>query len=179
MSIRSAGSHALGMRTYLRNRTAGGTYFFTVNLAERRDNRLLVDNIEALRAAFWQTRIERPFRMPGWVVLAEHLHCLWRLPPDDHDYATRWRLIKSRFSRAIPGTEFRHPSRTAKSERSIWQRRYWEHLIRDQDDLRRHVDYIHFNPVKHGHAARAVDWPHSSFHAYAAKGWLPHDWAGP
>lgn len=166
------------MRTYLRNLTAGGTYFFTVNLAERHGNRLLVDNIDALRAAFRQTRIERPFSMLAWVVLPEHLHCLWRMPLGDHDYATRWRLIKSRFSRAIPRVEHRNASRMAKAERGLWQRRYWEHLIRDEDDLRAHIDYIHINPLKHGHVERVRDWPHSSFHAHVGNGVLPIDWVG-
>ena len=166
------------MRTYLRNRTLGGTYFFTVNLAERHGNRLLVANIEALSAAFRQTRIERPFSMPAWVVLPEHLHCVWRLPPGDDDYPTRWRLIKSRFARAIPKGEHRNASRIAKAERGIWHRRYWEHLIRDEGDLHAHIDYIHANPMKHGHVERVRDWPHSSFHGYVAKWMLPSDWAG-
>ncbi len=177
MGAVAAAGHASRMRSYLRNRTVGGTYFFTVNLAERFGSRLLVEHVDTLRAAFRQTRAERPFAMLAWVVLPEHLHCLWRLPAADDDYATRWRLIKSRFSRAIPCTERRSASRLAKAERGIWQRRYWEHLIRDEADLRAHVDYIHINPVKHGHAARASDWPHSSFHAYVRRGLLSEDWA--
>jgi REP-associated tyrosine transposase len=165
------------MRTYLRNRTVGGTYFFTVNLAERRGSRLLSEHVEALRSAFRRTCLERPFTTIAWVVLPEHLHCLWRLPAGDDDYATRWRLIKSRFSRALPRTERRSASRRAKAERGVWQRRYWEHLVRDDADLRAHVDYIHINPVKHGHAVRATDWPHSSFHRFVERGWLAEDWA--
>ena len=115
--------------------------------------------------------------MPAWVVMPEHLHCIWRLPPGDDDYSTRWRLIKSRFSRAIAPTERRTKSRIAKRERGIWQRRYWEHLIRDDADLRAHIDYIHFNPVKHGYAPSAAAWPHSSFHRYVQAGLLPRDWA--
>lgn len=169
--------HASSMRTYLRNRTVGGTYFFTVNLAERRGSRLLLEHVETLRSAFRRTCLERPFTTIAWVVLPEHLHCLWRLPAGDDDYATRWRLIKSRFSHALPHTERRSASRLAKAERGIWQRRYWEHLVRDAADLRAHVDYIHINPVKHGHAARATDWPHSSFHRFVERGWLAEDWA--
>jgi len=165
------------MRTYLRDRTPGGTWFFTVNLAERRGNSLLVERIDALRAAFRLTQCERPFAMPAWVVLPEHLHCIWRLPSGDDDYSTRWRLIKSRFSRALAPADRRNPSRIAKHERGIWQRRFWEHLIRDEADLRAHIDYIHFNPVKHGHAPCAADWPHSSFDHYVHAGLLPHDWA--
>lgn len=177
IGIGAAVGHVSSMRTYLRNRTVGGTYFFTVNLAERHGNRLLVEHVDALRAAFRQTRVERPFATIAWVILPEHLHCLWRLPAGDDDYATRWRLIKSRFSRAIPRTERRSISRLAKAERGIWQRRYWEHLIRDETDLQAHVDYIHINPVKHGHVVRTADWPHSSFQRYVEHGWLPADWA--
>lgn len=166
------------MRTYLRRRVPGGLYFFTVNLAERQGNRLLVDHIDALDAAFRMTRTSLPFAMPGWVVLPDHLHCLWRLPPGDDDYPTRWRLIKSRFSRAFATTEPRNASRMAKGERGLWQRRYWEHVIRDDADLSSHLDYIHLNPVKHGHAARVADWQHSSFHRHVARGTLSADWAG-
>ena len=165
------------MRTYIRHRAPGGVYFFTVNLAHRRGNTLLVDRMDALRAAFDATRAERPFAMPAWVVLPDHLHCLWRLPPGDDDYPTRWRLIKSRFSRAIQPLERCSDSRRAKSERGIWQRRYWEHHVRDEADLHAHIDYIHINPVKHEHAARAADWPWSSFPRYVRRGVLPANWA--
>src|SRR3546814_9806607 len=127
------------MRTYLRNRTVGGTYFFTVNLAQRRGNRLLLEHVGALRAAFRRTCLERPFTTIAWVILPEHLHCLWRLPAGDDDYATRWRLIKSRFSRAIPRIERRSASRLAKAERGVWQRRYWEHLVRDETRSEEHT----------------------------------------
>ena len=165
------------MPNYRRVWVPGGTYFFTVNLLER-DRRLLVENIEALRTSFFQARMERPFEMLAIVILPDHLHCLWRLPPDDTDNATRWRHIKSAFSRALPTGERRSPRRMAKGERGIWQRRYWEHLIRDERDLVAHVDYIHINPVKHGHAIKVADWPYSSFHRYVRRGDLPLDWAG-
>lgn len=165
------------MRNYLRNRTTGGTYFFTVNLAERCGHALLVDRIDDLRAAFNKTRDERPFVMPAWVVLPEHLHCVWRLPAGDDDYSTRWRLIKSRFSRAISPGERRNRSRLAKRERGLWQRRFWEHLIRDDADLHAHIDYIHINPIKHGLVSRVADWPHSSFHRFVQRGLLPNSWA--
>lgn len=111
------------------------------------------------------------------VVLPDHLHCVWRLPEGDADNANRWAQIKSGFSRALPAKERRSSRRIARRERGIWQRRYWEHLIRDEDDLRRHVDYLHINPVKHGHAARAVDWPYSSFRRWVAAGVYPMEWA--
>ena len=100
------------------------------------------------------------------------------MPPDDSDFALRWRLIKTVFSRDLLLNDHRSASRQAKHERGIWQRRYWEHLVRDEADLSRHVDYIHMNPVKHGLVTRLADWPHSSFHRYVRKGILPMDWAG-
>jgi putative transposase len=124
------------------------------------------------------TRAARPFRTDAIVVLPDHLHCLWTLPAGDDDFPVRWAQIKAGFSRRIVRGERRRASRLNKRERGIWQRRYWEHLIRDDDDLRHHVDYIHFNPVKHGHVRHAVDWPYSSFHRYAANGLYPLDWSG-
>lgn len=165
------------MRRYIRARVSRGTYFFTVNLAERRDNRLLVERIDALRDAFRATKRKHPFRLEALVVLPEHLHALWTLPEGDADFATRWALIKARFSRSIVPTEYRSDSRLRRRERGIWQRRYYEHLIRDEADFARHVDYVHWNPVKHGWVARVGDWPHSSFHRFVQRGDLPADWA--
>jgi putative transposase len=98
------------------------------------------------------------------------------LPEGDSDYSTRWALIKAGFSRQGPATEWRRPSRIEKGERGLWQRRYWEHLIRDERDYERHVDYIHYNPVKHGYVAHASDWPYSSIHRYIAAGVMTKDW---
>jgi putative transposase len=94
------------------------------------------------------------------------------------DFSTRWSLIKSSFARGLEPIETRSASKVAKREKGIWQRRYWEHAIRDDADMERHVDYIHFNPVKHGHVTRVIDWPHSSFHRYVERGWLVADWGG-
>ncbi len=165
------------MRTYVRTREKGGTYFFTVNLAERRNNALLIDRIGALKEAFRLTRQGHPFAMPAFVVLPEHLHCLWTLPPGDADYPMRWRLIKSRFSRSLLADERRSDSRMRKKERGIWQRRYWEQLVRDETHFQHCLDYIHYNPIKHGHAVRALDWPHSSFKHWVERGVYPKDWA--
>ncbi|MEO8171406.1 MAG: transposase [Oxalobacteraceae bacterium] len=154
-------------------------YFFTVNLAERRGNGLLIRHIDALRAAFRVTMQAHPFVIEAAVVLPDHLHCLWRLPLGDDDFPLRWRLIKATFSRALPHGECVSASRMRKGERGIWQRRYWEHVIRDERDLHQHLDYIHFNPVKHGYVQRASDWPHSSFHRYVARGLYPANWAAP
>ena len=161
---------------YRRCRQPGGTYFFTVNLADR-TSRLLIDHVDALRDSVRKVKRRHPFDILGWVVLPDHLHALWTLPDGDDDNATRWALVKSTFSRQLPRSETRNASRVAKGERGLWQRRFWEHLVVDEDDLRRHLDYIHINPVKHGRARRAADWPHSSIHRYIRAGDLPVDWA--
>ena len=111
-------------------------------------------------------------------MLPDHLHSVWSLPPDDADFPLRWSLIKSKFSRGLPADAERTSSKITKREKGIWQRRYWEHAIRSDEDLTRHVDYIHFNPVKHGYVSRASDWPHSGFARYVARGLLPADSGG-
>ena len=165
------------MTSYRRVYIPGGCYFFTINLAERRRNTLLVDRIESLRLAFRYAKRQRPFKIEAIVVLPDHLHAIWRLPEGDSDFSTRWSLVKSKFSRSVPPTETRSRSRMNKRERGIWQRRGWEHAIRDELDLERHLDYIHYNPVKHGYAASPWEWPHSSFRRFVAKGWYAPDWA--
>jgi putative transposase len=165
------------MANYRRHFVAGGSYFFTVNLAERRA-RLLTEHIDVLRGAFRHARARRPFTIDAIVVLPDHLHAIWTLPEQDSDFPLRWRLIKATFSRSLPLEERVSRSRSRKGERGIWQRRYWEHTIRDEDDFARHVDYVHFNPVKHGHVRRVVDWPYSSFHRMLRQGFYPTDWAG-
>ena len=166
------------MTAYRRIKVEGATYFFTVNLAQRKDNTLLIDNIEGLREIFRKVKTKHPFHLDAIVILPEHLHCIWTLPKADADYATRWSLIKSAFSRLIPQEEQRSESRKKRGERGIWQRRYWEHVIRDERDFERHVDYIHWNPVKHGHVDVVSAWPYSSFHEYVKQEIYPEDWAG-
>lgn len=165
------------MPNYRRVWVPGGTYFFTVNLLERRRT-LLIDHIGALQESFRVAHAARPFKLLAWVILPDHLHCVWRLPEGNDDNATRWRHIKSHFSRAIPAGERLSERRQAKAERGIWQRRYWEQLIRDEEHLCRCIDYVHINPQKHGYVASVVDWPHSSFHRYVKAGLLFADWAG-
>lgn len=160
---------------YRRSRISGGTFFFTVNLADR-NNRLLTEHVGVLRETCRKVRQRHPFGIVAMVVLPEHLHAIWTLPPGDRDYPLRWSLIKAGFSHVMMKTERVSESRTYKRERGIWQRRYWEHQIRNQDDLARHVDYIHFNPVKHGHVRSPVEWPYSSIHRYIRKGVVPFDW---
>jgi len=165
------------MTNYRRCRIPGGTYFFTVNLANRRQS-LLTDHIQPLRDAFREVLTTHPFTIQAIVVLPAHLHCLWELPEADSDYSTRWRQIKSAFSRALPCGERISSSRTSKAERGIWQRRFWEHTIRDDTGFATRFDYIHYNPVKHGHVRQVTDWPYSSFHRYVRLGVYPIDWAG-
>jgi putative transposase len=165
------------MTNYRRYRIAGGTYFFTINLAERQ-RQLLTERIDSLRDAFQEVKKAHPFVIDAIVVLPDHLHTLWTLPEGDDDFSLRWRQIKSAFSRAIEKDERISNSRLRQQERGIWQRRFWEHTIRDEEDFNRHIDYIHINPVKHGYVQREIDWQFSSIHRYVKLGILPADWAG-
>lgn len=150
------------MSNYRRPKLPGATVFFTVTLATRGSD-LLTREIETLRQSVRQTRAERPFFIDAWVVLPDHMHCVWTLPDGDSDFSTRWSVIKARFSRAMPHVE-RRPSHAVRREHGIWQRRFWEHHIRDEDDLRAHVRYCWINPVKHGLVEDPADWPFSSYH---------------
>jgi len=165
------------MPDYRRNRVPGGTFFFTVNLFDRRSN-LLVARIDALRDAVRQVRARAPFHIDAWVVLPDHMHCLWTLPEGDANFPGRWRAIKTAFAKALPIGEPRSPVMTDRGERGIWQRRYWEHTICDDRDFAAHMDYTHFNPVKHGLVAHPADWPHSSFHRCVTTGLYPAGWRG-
>jgi REP-associated tyrosine transposase len=162
---------------YRRNFVSGASYFFTVNLDDRKSH-VLTDHIGELRAAFRYVRQRHPFALDAIVVLPDHLHAIWTLPDGDSDFSMRWRLIKSAFSRALPVGEKISRSRAAKGERGIWQRRYWEHTLRNEQDFERHADYIHFNPVKRRLVQRVKDWPYSSFSRMVRNGVYPEDWAG-
>ena len=161
------------MVLYRRNRVKGGTYFFTVTLKNRRLS-LLIDHIDFLREAVRQTRNDQPFEINAWVVLPEHIHALWTLPIDDDDYSGRWKAIKSGFSRQV--AKARNLTPNAKGRYNIWQPRFWEHTIRDDDDYSKHIDYIHYNPVKHGHVSKVQDWQYSTFHRYVEQGLYSPDW---
>ena len=165
------------MRNYRRAFVPGGCWFFTVNLLERRKT-LLVDHVASLREAVAATRASHEFAIDAIVVLPDHLHAIWQLPPGDCDFSSRWRLIKTRFAKTLPKQERRSAVRLARHERGIWQRRFWEHLIRDEADYMRHVEYCYINPLKHGLVARVRDWPHSSFHRDVRAGLFPLDWGG-
>jgi putative transposase len=165
------------MPRYRRPKTQGGTYFFTVTLADR-SNDLLVRHIDLLRKSYRAAQERQPFETIAICVLPNHLHAVWSLPEGDADFPGRWSFIKNSFSRGLPASSTRSPSQIKRREKGLWQRRYWEHVIRDDGDLARHVDYTHFNPVKHGLVTAVRDWPHSSFHRYVAQGVLPSDWGG-
>jgi putative transposase len=163
------------MVNYRRAIQAGGTFFFTLTLKDRRSD-LLVRYVNELRQAFRDVRQIKPFSIDAMVVLPEHLHAMWTLPPDDSDYSGRWRVIKSCFVRRLRqnGVEV---SINKKGEAGVWQRRFWEHQIRDEKDDVNHFDYIHINPMNHGLVRRTGDWRWSSFHRYVKLGWYAKEWA--
>jgi putative transposase len=163
---------------YRRADIAGATYFFTVKLADRTSN-LHVDHIDIFREAVRKIRETHPFEIVAMVIMPNHLHAVWNLPENDADFPLRWSLIKATFSRKIPKTETINGSRKIKRERGIWQRRYWEHQIRDEIDLEAHVAYIYMNPVKHGYVAKASDWPYSSIHKEIRLGRIDANWGHP
>lgn len=168
------------MSDYTRARIPGGTYFFTLVTFDRRP--ILASPLAraCLRDALRDTRAQQPFQLDAICLLPDHLHCLWTLPDGDADYSSRWNRIKGLFSKRYLAVNASHadpsPSRHRKGEATVWQRRFWEHCIRDADDLRRHLDYLHFNPVKHGHVSRATDWPWSSLARYVRLGWYDPAW---
>lgn len=185
------------MPGYIRPRAPGAPVFFTVALANRSDD-LLLREIDRLRAAVRSTRAERPFDILAWVVLPGHLHCLWQLPPGDRDFSTRWGAIKARFTRSLRDgcrvgfhptaaqrigrevgwnpTLHRSLSQRAKGDAGIWQRRFWEHHIRDRADLEMHLRYCWSDPVRHGLVERPVDWPFSSIHRDIRLGRVTAGW---
>jgi len=168
------------MSRYRRASKQGTTYFFTV-VTYRRQPVLCNDAVRtALRNAIEAVRITRPFTIDAWVLMPDHLHCIWTLPEGDSDFSTRWMMIKRMVSIATRDTTFRadwvNSSKHKHRESTLWQRRFWEHAIRDDEDFGRHVDYIHWNPVKHGLVANAADWPYSTFHRFLNDGIYTRDW---
>ncbi|MBY6225125.1 REP-associated tyrosine transposase [Ferrimonas balearica] len=162
--------------SYRRLRIPGATYFFTLVLQDRNAS-LLTDHIDTLRSAMVAVKRRYPVRVDGMVVLPEHLHMVWTLPCGDSDYSTRISMLKSLFSKSLPLPRDRTSSQQKREDKGIWQRRFWEHWIRDELDFHRHIDYVHINPVKHGLVARANQWPYSSIHQYIREGSLPPNWA--
>ncbi len=163
------------MVQYRRSRVAGGTFFLTVNLFDRRA--LLTDHADVLRAIVRDVKTELPFKIDAMVILPDHWHAVWTMPPDDTSYKRRIRLIKSRFTKHLVRTGV-SIAKDERGESQLWQKRFWEHTIRDERDLAAHVDYVHINPVRHGYVTRAADWPYSTLRRYVKNGMLPEDWAG-
>ena len=157
------------MPRYRRANIKGGTFFFTVTLADRSSN-VLVQQVETLRRIYQEVQKARAFETVAICILPDHLHAIWRLPEGDDDFPCRWNLIKGGFSRGISASASRSASKITKREKGIWQRRYWEHAIRNDADLSRHVDYIHYNPVKHGWARCPHAWAFSSFSQWVKRG---------
>jgi len=150
------------MVKYRRNFLPGGTFFFTVTLSDRTST-LLVTQIPILRAAFRTARAEHPFQIDAIVILPDHLHAIFTLPPGDADFPQRWRRIKSAFTHGVRKSPI-HLPRGPTGGYDLWQSRYWEHTIRNEQDFANHVAYIHNNPVKHGYVTTPTAWPHSSIH---------------
>ena len=163
------------MPNYRRASVPGGTFFFTLVAADRTMD-TLTRHIDPLRDALSVVRSRHPFRLDAIVVLPDHLHAIWTLPNGDSDFSTRWRLIKDRSSRVVPRSETRTPSRVRAGERGLWQRRFLEHCIRNEADFAAHLDYVHYNPVRHGYVARAADWPYSTIHREIRAGRVAVDW---
>jgi len=159
---------------YRRNFVHGGTYFFTAALQDRTSS-YLIDYIDPLRQSIQKVKSKSHFDEIATVILPDHLHTIWKLPTNDSDYPGRWKAIKSFFTRSLvkSGVPL---VKNARSEYQLWQRRYWEHTILDEQDLRSHIDYIHYNPVKHGYVDKASEWMPSSFHRFVRAGILPDDW---
>ncbi|MAK92472.1 MAG: transposase [Oleibacter sp.] len=158
------------MSQYRRSFIAGGTYFFTIVTARRRPLLTLPETRSAMRTAIAEVRKSQPFDIDAWVVLPDHMHCIWTLPENDTAYSARIGRFKILTSKAL--------GYSGKRDSGLWQRRFWEHQIRDERDLVRHIEYIFINPVKHGFCQQVVDWPFSSFHRYVRQGLYPRDWAG-
>jgi putative transposase len=165
---------------YRRAQTPGGTYFFTLVAFRRRKFLCEPENVDLLRTAFRTVKSAHPFTIDAFVLLPDHLHCIWTLPPGDKNYPMRWNAIKNHFTRHCPARYKSQPSASQQHKRAqtVWQPRYWEHQIRDERDFEKHCDYIHWNPVKHGVATCAGDWPYSSFHRFVRRGIYPSNWAG-
>ncbi len=163
---------------YKRQLISGASYFFTVVTHNRRPIFNNEQSIITLRKAFRTVRAKHLFEINAIVILPNHLHCIWTLPEKDRDYAKRWRLIKTWFTKNCDAAlrVEQDASRKARNEQAVWQHRYWEHVIRDQKDLTNHIAYIHYNPVKHGYVKTVIEWRYSSFHRYVNKGWLDKNW---
>lgn len=163
------------MVNYRRDYTQGATYFFTLVL-QNRHSTYLTTYIDELGKAFRDIRAKAYFTTEAIIVLPDHLHTIWTLPEDNSDYSLRWRLIKTRFTQALINKKI-PLIKNKRGDSNLWQKRFWEHRIRDEEDFQKHVDYIHYNPVKHGYSLMAKDWPYSSIHRFINLGIIPTDWS--
>lgn len=159
---------------YRRNYSQGGCYFFTLTLRNRR-SKALIEHIHSLRSAMKQVQKEYFYETKAIVVLPDHLHCIWQLPDNDANYSRRWLRIKSYFTQKVRESGVKLAC-NARGEYLLWQKRFWEHTIRDEKDFENHVNYIHYNPVKHGYVKNVADWKYSSFHKFVKQDLLPQDW---
>jgi putative transposase len=168
------------MPEYRRIRTKGATYFFTVVTHERQPILCLPESLKAMQTVFADVARRFPFGMDAWVVLPDHIHVIWTLPEADSNYSTRWAMIKKDITKHLRSSVYTDAasteSRAHHRDGSVWQRRFWEHQIRDEPDYRSHLDYIHFNPVRHGLAAGPREWKCSSFRKWVALGGYEEDW---
>jgi len=168
------------MPNYRRYRVHGGTYFFTLKTERNAPLFSEPTNVRLLGQIFRETITRWPLDMPAVVLLPDHLHALWTLPPGDTEYSTRWAWLKKEFTRRfIAAGGHEQPvsaSRLSNRRRGVWQRRFWEHTITDEDDFENHFDYIHWNPVKHGYVSSPFEWPHSSFHRWVRQGVCDLHW---
>jgi len=168
------------MPDYKRWFRAGGTYFFTVITYNRRKIFRAAGARTSLHRAISEVQVSHPFEILGVVLLPDHCHCIWKMPADDNNFSVRWQMIKRRFTKSwiscgglnVPVSA----SRTKRGERGVWQRRFWEHLIRDQQDFAQHMDYIHYNPAKHGYVKCPHQWEYSSFHRWVKEEIYKSDW---
>jgi putative transposase len=167
---------------YRRIKKAGGTYFFTVVTYARRPILTRPEVRQALREGISKVRQSMPFSIDAWVLLPDHLHTIWTLPENDAKYAARWAVIKSCVTKLCENIIDHRGnvdmSRSRRKEGCVWQRRFWDHVIRDESDFHRHLDYLHWNPVKHGYVKSPMDWPYSTLHRFVAQGLYPADWGG-
>ncbi len=170
------------MSNYRRSKTPGASYFFTVVTYKRLAILTKPESRRILRAVISEVKKEYPFTIDAWVLLPEHIHCIWTLPRCDADYSKRWGLIKAGFSKQTKTlfnhSEWLNQSKNKHRENTVWQRRFWEHQIRDQKDFNQHMNYIYYNPVKHGHVSQVIDWPYSTFHRDVKKGIYSSNWGG-
>lgn len=141
----------------------------------------LEESRTALGEIIKETRAKMPFGIDAWVLMPDHLHCIWTLPAGDSDYSRRWGLIKAAYTKRVGKTVTGNvravsASRLKHRERVVWQRRFWEHRVRDEKDYEAHCDYIHYNPVKHGLVTAPKDWAYSTFKRYVERGVYSEDW---